>query len=176
MQKLKSNFIFLILNILILGCKLIPTYEIKTYPPNKHTQFHILNIDSRRISHECLFFNAKGDQNWRHHYYMHILNDKDEVITAQYPIDQEIDDCTDHLKKVEKIFKKHKTVKMCIRGEFVTTYANHNEIIDFKDLGKHSETYSLLDFDSICNSTECYSINETWIDTCPGFIKHLRQK
>jgi hypothetical protein len=176
MAKLKNNLIFQILSLIISGCGSNPTYEIKTYPPNKYTQFHVLNIDSRRITHECLFFNAKDDQNWRHHYYMHILNDKNEVMTVDYPTDQDIDDCTEHLKKVEKIFKKSTTVKMCIRGEFNKEYANPDKIIDYKDLGKHAETYHLSELDTICNTTQCYSINETWINTCPGFVQHYREK
>lgn len=175
MEKLKNNLVLFILILLFSSCSLNPIFEIKTYPPNKYTQFHVLNIDSRRISHECLFFNAKDDQNWRHHYYMYILNDKNEVIRVDYPTDQDIDNCTEHLKKVEKIFKKSTTVKMCIRGELKSTYDETN-VVDFKELGKHTEKHMASELDTICNSTECYSINEIWINTCPGFVQNSPQK
>ncbi len=175
MAKLKNNFIILIL--FISGCKLNPTFEIKTYPPNEYTQFHVLNIGSQRITHECKFFNAKDDQNWRHHYYMYILNDKNEVITAQFPLDQDIDDCTNYLKKIEKILKKSDTVQMCLRGEFSKKYIGPEDvIIDFKSLGKYAKSFDSQYLDTICNSKQCNSNNETWIDTCPGFVQHYRDK
>jgi hypothetical protein len=118
---------------------------------------------------------AKAENSCRHHYYMYILDDKNNVFKAQYPTDQDIDSCMDHLKKIEKIFKNFDTVTMCIRGDINKKDPDLKRLVDFKQLGKHSGGGQLLDFDSICNSKGCYSINETWIDTCPGFLKHHQE-
>lgn len=104
---------------------------------------------------------------------MYILNHKNEVLWAMYPTNQGDEECLSHLKKVEKIFKKQAQVRMCLRGEYKKD-KEQLEMRDFGKLGKHKDTYDSMQFDSICNSKECYSINETWTTTCPGFVKHER--
>lgn len=173
MQKLKTNLLAIALLILITGCKTQPQYEIRTYPRiGKYDDLHILKISPRRIIHECMDFHGKAENSWRHHYYMQILTDKNTVIIAQHPTDQGIDECTEHLQKIETILKKADVITMCLRGEFRKIDSDDDRLYDFKDLGKYQGSYHTPDLDSVCNSKECYSINEIWIDTCPGFTKH----
>lgn len=176
MQKIKTRITLVGFILLSIGCNTSPKYNLKTYSEtDKYFDLNVITLDSRRIIHECMDFEAKAENSWRHHYYMYFLDNENNVFKAQYPTDQDIDSCTEHLKKIEKIFKSAGTVKMCIRGE-INKIGNHQDrIFDFKELGKHSGGGRLLDFDSICNSKDCYSINETWVNTCPGFDKHSRK-
>ena len=171
MPYLKSNFIFLILTQFLMGCQSSKDFEIKSYNNNK---LHVVKISTDRIEHECYFLNAEKENIWRHQYFLRLLNDKNEVLIAMYPTNQSDDKCDAHKKKVEKIFKKEKYVTLCVRDELIPD-PDYRDLYDFGSLGKHRQTYDPLFFDSICNSSECYSINETWTNTCPGFKKQVRQ-
>jgi hypothetical protein len=173
MQKLKNN-VLLILTIFSAGCQTSKVFEIKTHlRGGGMDDLQVVSIDSDRIKHECYFMNAEAENNWRHQYFMYILNEKNEAIPVMYPTNQGDEECLAHFKKVEKVFKKEPKVRMCLRGEYIKNIQT-SEMHDFGKLGRHLDVYDSMQFDSICNSKECYSINETWTTTCPGFVKHER--
>jgi hypothetical protein len=176
MKNLKNSLFFMACA-LTFGCQTSKVFEIKTHldkdGSGRLSDLQVVSINSDRIRHECYFMNAETENNWRHQYFMYILNDKNEVISAMYPTNQDDEDCLSHLKKVEKVFKKVSKVKMCLRGEY-KKISELNELYDFGQLGQHKESYSPMNFDSICSEKECYSVNETWTKTCPGFVKHER--
>ena len=176
MRNLKIS-LFFITCVCALSCQTPKVFEVMTYLDNKDSHglndLQVVSVNSDRIKHECYFMNAEDENYWRHQYFMYVLNDKNEVISVLYPMNQDDDQCLDHLRKVEKILKNESKVKMCLRGEYKKV-SELSELYNFDHLGSHKESYNSTTFDSICNSKECYSINETWTNTCPGFQKHER--
>jgi hypothetical protein len=172
MQNLKVNkVLFWGLALLLTCCKSTQVFEMQNVGKN---ELSVIEVDSNRIIQECYFMNAEKENNWRHQYILNILNDKNEVIPVYYPVNQDDFYCLAHLKKVEKILKKSSRMKLCVRDklEKITDYTvTPIEIHDFGSLGKHESPYHALTFDTICNSSDCVSISDTWIHTCPGFPK-----
>lgn len=168
MIQLKNEFIFCFIFISSFGCQTNKIFEMKTDVAKK---LNTISIDSNRVIQECYFLNATEENNWRHSYLIHMLNQKDEVITATYPITLDKEACNEHLKKVEKILKKDSTVTLCIRDilEKDSRPDPIPEIVDFGSLGKFFSPYDFLTFDRICNSKDCVSISDTWLTTCPEF-------
>lgn len=176
MRNLKIS-LFFIACIVLLGCQSSRVFEIKTHLDKSDSHgindLQVVSVSTDRIKQECYFINAEAENSWRHQYFMYVLNDKNEVITVMHPTNQDDEQCLSHFKKVEKILKKVSKVQMCLRGEYKKNF-ELNELYDFGHLGLHKESYKSMSFDTICNEKECYSINETWTDTCPGFVKHER--
>jgi hypothetical protein len=174
MKNLKTDLLY-IFCIIFMGCQNTKVFEIKTYPDGGGVNdLQIVNVDTDRIKHECYFMNAEAENNWRHQYVMYILNDENHVIPVLFPTNQGDVECLAHLKKVEKIFKYEAKVSMCLRTEYKRDLMK-KDVQDFGKLGKYVNGYDPLTFDSICNSKDCYSINETWTNTCPGFEKNFRK-
>jgi len=171
MKNLKNkNLILILLAILISGCQ--SSQGFKMTPLEKH-ELNIIEINRDRIIHECYFMNAEKENNWRHQYILHMLNNKNEVISLYNPTNQGKEECLAHLKKVEKILKNESRFKLCARNnlEKMTETDVIHELHDFGHLGRYESPYYGLTFDTICNSKECFSISDTWIYTCPGFKK-----
>jgi hypothetical protein len=171
MESLRVNNItgtLIFLFLLLCSCQTNRTLMITTIP-NK--ELYSVEIESKRVIQECYFMNAKEENNWRHQYSLNMLNEKNEVISAFFPTNQDKKQCLDHLTKVEKILKNESRVRLCLRGKIErrdrSLYVP--QIYDFRSLGKHESPYHSLIFDTICNSRECYSISDTWTYTCPDF-------
>jgi hypothetical protein len=107
--------------------------------PNK--ELYVVEIESKRLIHECYFMNAKEENNWRHQYSLNMLNEKNES-----------------------------KVRLCLKGnlEIIKKKKYDPGIYDYGSLGIHESPYYALTFDSICNSRECYSISDPWTYTCPN--------
>lgn len=168
MKNLSRIELLLIFFIFLSSCQSTQRFRMTTLEKN---EFHIIETDSNRIIQECYFMNAEKENNWRHQYSLNILNNKNEVISAFYPTNQGKEECQTHFKKVEHILKNHTRVRLCLRDKLENMSGNDYipQIHDFGPLGKYVSPYFALTFDSICNSKECYSISETWTNTCPGF-------
>ena len=172
MTYLKSKIFASTFITLVFSCTSKGVFEMNSFDTKNYSnELHTLTVSSYNIKHECLFLDAEAENKWRHQYMMYILNNNKEVIPVMYSIHQEKSVCLEHLKKVEKILKKSSTVKMCLRGSFRKD-STSGEVQDFGSLGKHPVIFESLTFDSICASKECYSVNDTWTETCPGFTKH----
>lgn len=163
MKNLKNRSLPLCLMILI-GCQSNKVFDIQSFEKD---ELHIVKIQTERIKHDCYFVNAEKENKWRHQYFLYMLTDNNKVISAMFPTNQGKPECMEHLKKVEKIFKNNKEVKFCLRGEIESKPNGEGDIQDFKHLGKYKAENYALTFDTICNSKECYSISDTWTDTCP---------
>lgn len=128
-----------------------------------------------RIQQKCLFLDAEAENQWRHQYFMYVLNDKNEVLEIMQSTNQDKDSCQIQLNKIEKILKPESLVKLCVRGELkknVPQSEDQGEFIKFGTLGGHKVVYEALTLDSICNSKECFSNNDVWVNACPGFVKY----
>jgi hypothetical protein len=170
-EKIKNSGIALIGFILgTTGCQTTKPFEIKKL---KEEELYVVDVDRNRIIHECYFMNAEKENNWRHQYFLYILDNQNEAIALLYPTNQGKEECLAHLKKVESILKTKSRLKLCIRGELKRgDYKNSPpEFLDFGPLGKHESPYDAFQFDTICNSKECFSISDTWTYTCPNFKK-----
>lgn len=120
------------------------------------------------------FFNAEAENKWRHQYLMYILNDKSEVLEIMQSTNQDKDSCYSQIQKIEKILQLESRVRVCARSELekkVQDPESQKETIQFGSLGNYRITYEALILDSICNSKKCFSNNEVWVNTCPGFVK-----
>ena len=148
------------------SCQTTSTFNMKA---DDKKVLNVITIDSNRLTQECYFLNAAKENNWRHSYLIHMLNQHNEVITAMYPITLDKEACGEHLKKVEKILLTAGKVKLCVRDKLDKDSRKDttiNKIIDFGPLGKHSSPYDYLTFDTICSSKTCVSISDTWTYTC----------
>jgi hypothetical protein len=158
----------------ITGCQSASIFSIDTF----HTEvddLHVIQVRSDRIRQKCLFLNAEAENSWRHQYFMYALNDKNEVFEIMQSTNQDKDTCYSQAQKIEKILQSDSQVKICVRDELkrnIPEPSSQNTPIQFGPLGKHKVTYEALTFDSICNSKKCFSNNENWVNTCPGFVKH----
>lgn len=174
MKNLKNNSIFLSLYSFIIGCQSAPVFNIDTV----HTEaddLHIIQTRSNRIQQKCLFLNAEVENNWRHQYFMYVLNDKNEVLEIMQPTNQDKDTCLSQVRKVEKILQSESQVKICARDELkinIQDSESQNVFVQFGSLGSRKVAYESLTLDSICNSKKCLSNNEVWVNTCPGFAKN----
>ena len=156
-------------SLLFSSCQSVSVFEIKTFDKK---ELHVIEVDSNRIIQECYFMNAEKENNWRHQYILNILNDKNEIIQVFYPTNQDDQQCLHHLKKVEKILKKSPRMRLCVRDKLkIDDSKILPETHDFGPLGKHVSPYDALTFDTICNSSDCVSISDTWTYTCPEFLK-----
>ncbi len=163
----KNSVLVLVLILIIIGCQSQKSFHMKTL---EKEELQIVEVDSDRILHECYFLNAEKENNWRHQYFMYILNDNDEVITAMNPTNQDDVKCKKQLKKIEKVLKGEKKVKLCLRELLKKDVSGMtSDVHDFGRLGRHTSPYDALTFDRICNSKECFSMSDTWTVTCPEF-------
>lgn len=175
MRHLKNNSRFLLLLcFFIAGCQSTPAFEIETFH-TKADDLHVVRVRSDRVRQNCIFLNAEAENNWRHQYFMYILNDKNEVLEIMQSTNQDKDTCQAQVNAIEKIIKSEPQVKLCARGELKTNPPNpkmQSGLIRFGKLGNYRTSYESLTFDSACNSKKCVSNNSVWVNTCPGFIKH----
>lgn len=178
MQNLKNNLFLTIFVLLVSACQSTPVFKITTFPqPNRSNLYdlHVIEVVSNRIQQKCLFFDAEAENKWRHQYFMYILNDKNEVLTIMQSTNQDKDSCQLQLNKIEKILKQELQVKICVRDELkrnVSQSEDQGEFIEFGTLGRHKVVYEAPTLDSICNSKKCFSNNNVWVNTCPGFVKN----
>ncbi len=170
MQNLRLNGVLLVVILFLTGCQTPGGFKMTDF---EKEELHIVEVDRNRVTQKCYFLNAEKENNWRHLYALHMLNDRKEVISVYYPITQGKHECREHLKKVEKVLKNQSSVKLCVRDrlERVTKPLPKPEFYDFEALGKHESPYAGLTFDTICNTKECVSISDTGTTTCPDFIK-----
>lgn len=170
MSFLRSKLTFLIAIQLLASCQSKSNFEIISY---EKKELHVVKVSSGRVVQQCYFLNAEKENNWRHQYLLHILNDKNEVITAMHPVNQDDDQCNTQMKKIAKILKQEPQVTLCLRDalEKESDAGITPDIQDFGSLGKHTSPYDYLTFDTICNSRQCYSISNTWTYTCPEVKK-----
>lgn len=167
MENLKrSSPLFVLIIALSMGCQSIKSFQMVT---DEKKELHVIEIDTNRIIQECYFMNGEKENNWRHQYILHMLNNENEVVSIYNPTNQGKQECLAHLKKVENILKKEPRVKLCARDllKKMTDDKSDPEVIDFGPLAQHESPYYSLTFDTVCNSNECYSIGDTWTYTCP---------
>lgn len=172
MQNLKNNFSLLFLVLLISACQSQPTFRIESFRyPNE--ELHIVRINADRVQQKCLYMNAEGDNNWRHQYFMYVLNEKSEVMEIMASIHMDGESCHTQLAAIDKILKAEPNVKVCARDGIKTKSSpgNQKELVPFGALGQHPVTQDGLTFDTICNSKKCVGDNSAWVKTCPGFPK-----
>ena len=178
MQNLKINLLFLSFCFFMSACQSTQVFNLKTFPAAKQSNLddrHVIQVSSDRVRQKCLFFNAEAENNWRHQYLMYVLSDKNEVLEIMQPTNQDKDSCYSQVHKIEKILRSEPKVKVCARDELkksVSDPGSKNEFIQFGLLGNHGVTYDSLTLDSICNSKDCLSNNDIWVNTCPGFVQH----
>ncbi len=173
MRRLKNSSIVVSLCFFVTGCQSAPVFNIETF----HTEaddLHVIRVRSDHVRQKCLFLNAEAENNWRHQYFMYVLNDKNEALEIMGSTSQDKDTCEFQSKKIDKILHSESQVKICVRDELknIQDAKEQNTFIQFDSMGSHKVTYEALTFDSICNSKKCLSNNEPWINTCPGFVKH----
>ena len=150
------------------ACQSIPRFKMTKL---ENEELYVIEIDSQRVIQECHFMNAEKENKWRHQYILNMLSEENEVVPAFYPTNQSKTECQDHLKKVEMVLNKEARFRLCVRGLLEKMVNDKSEFYDFGVLGKYGSPFYALTFDTICNSKECYSIGETWTETCPGFAK-----
>lgn len=170
MKNLKNKLLFILF--LNFSCASKQSFIIKSFHTETSSEeLHTVKVNSSRIQQKCSFLNAEDENKWRHQYTMYILNDQNEIIEILHPIHQDKNSCLSQIKEISKIIKEEKTVDLCLRGNLKKDL-NTNEIYEFHVSEKYPIIYSFLTFDSICSSKKCYSINEAWKETCPGFKKN----
>ncbi|MCB0392679.1 MAG: hypothetical protein KDD58_15420 [Bdellovibrionales bacterium] len=152
-------------------------FNIKTFDEDQlegKGTLHSITVNSNRIGQECLFLNAEAENNWRHQYFMYVLNDKYETLQVMQPTHMDKKTCYSQLQKIESILKSESQVKVCVRDELKKKTLGPDEedhFVQFSSLGNHKVAYDLLTLDSICSSKKCFSNNSVWVNTCPGFKK-----
>lgn len=177
MRNLKISSLLLSLCFFISACQSTKGFSLKTFPAAKHSSLgdlQVIHVNSDRVRQKCLFFNAEAENNWRHQYFLYILNVKNEVLEIMQPTNQDKDSCYSQVRKIEKILRSESHVKVCARDELKKEVQNpkaQGELIQFGSLGDHRVAYGSLTLESICNSKECLSNNDVWVNTCPGFAK-----
>ncbi len=172
MQRLKSNV--LLLWIFIAGCQSAPVFHLKTYH-TKADDLHVIVVNSNRVQQRCLFFDAEGENDWRHQYLMYILTDKSEGIEIMQSTNQDKEACEGQVNAIEEMLKSEPQVKLCVRGELKVSPQDpkvQSKPVRFARLGNHKISYESLTLDTFCNSKKCTGDNSAWVNTCPGFAKH----
>ena len=173
MRLLKSRFILISLYLFIAGCQSTPIFNIETFH-SKADDLHIIRVRSDRVRQNCLFLNAEAENNWRHQYFLYILNDKNEVLEIMHSTNQDKDSCSSQIHRIDKILQSESQVKICARDKLVKIQDARKQKAPPRagSHGNHKVAYEALTLDSICNAKECFSNNEPWTNTCPGFVKH----
>ncbi len=174
MAHLKSSSIVSVMCLFIIGCQSTRIFNIETFH-TKVNDLHFIQVRADRVQQKCLYLNAEAENNWRHQYFMYVLNDKNEVFEIMESTNQDKDTCYTQAQKIDKILRSESKVKICVRDELkrsIQDPTGQNAPIQFGPLGKHKVTYEALTFDSICNSKKCVSNNSVWVNTCPGFVKN----
>ncbi len=178
MQNLKSDLLIIVFLFILSACQTGKVFEIETFPASPKSNqedLQVIRVKSDRVQQECLFYNAEGENKWRHQYSMYILNDKNEALEIMQSTNQDKETCQKQLKKIEKILRKEPKVYLCVRDQLKKESdrnAYPTGLVNFGALGKFKITYETLWLDSVCNSKECFSNNSVWANTCPGFVKH----
>jgi hypothetical protein len=176
MRNLKDSSVLLSLCFLISACQSTKDFKLTTFHESGQSaadDLHVIQVNSNRVRQKCLFFNAEAENNWRHQYFMYILNDKNEVLEIMASTNQDRETCHSQMHEIEKILQSEPQVRVCVRDELekITQYSDQNGFVQFGSLGTHKIIYGSLTFDSICSSKKCVSRNSVYVDTCPGFVK-----
>lgn len=170
MLNLKNSL--LLTTFLYLSCVTRAPFEISSSLNQKTSEdFHVVKVSANHIRQECVFLDAEDENKWRHQYMMYILNDQNEVIEVLHSINQAKSVCKSQMNEVSKILKRSLVVTLCLRGKLEKDLTN-SEFQVFEHSKKFPVRYSFLTFDSVCNSKDCFSVNDAWKYTCPGFVKH----
>ena len=170
MLNLKNSL--LLIAFLCLSCVTKKSFEITSFHDEKISEdFQVVKVSSYHVKQECLFYDAEDENKWRHQYMMYILNDQKEVIEVLHGVNQTKSVCMAQLKSVSKILKQSSEVSLCLRGALKKDLIN-SEFQIFNGSEKYPIRYEFLTFDSICNSKNCFSVNDVWTHTCPGFKKY----
>lgn len=172
MPILKNNLFLLLFTTLVSACQSTRVFRMETFQ-NQNGDLHIIHTNSDHVRQRCLFLNAEKENNWRHQYFIYVLNDKNEVLEIMKSTHTDGDFCRSQVHSIEKVLREEPQAKICVRDEVKKIHGpeTQKELISFGPLGEHKVTYEGLTFDSICNSKKCVGNNSAWIDTCPGFAK-----
>ncbi len=174
MTNLRSSLVVVLLNSLILGCQTTRDFRIQSIP-NEPNDLHVIQVKSSHVYQRCLFFNAEAENNWRHQHLIYIFSNKNEVFEIVQPHDQDRETCYSQIKKVEKILQAESHVRFCIRDKLIKNpqaSENLGMINQVEKIELGSATYESQTLDSVCNSKKCFSNNDLWVNTCPGFTKN----
>lgn len=177
MLSLKNSSFLLSLCFFVSACQSTKAFNIKTFHEvnqDSTHDLHIIQVGSSRVQQKCLFFDAEAENKWRHQYFMYILNDKNEALEIMQPTNQDKASCYSQIYKIERVLQSEQRVTLCVRDELkrnIQDLKDQDELIQFGSLGNHKIAYEALTLDSVCNSKECFSNNDIWVNTCPGFVK-----
>lgn len=173
MLNLKSSLI--LLYIFICACQSTRSFELKTF----HTSvddLHVIEVSSSRVRQKCLFLNAEAENQWRHQYVMHVLDENNNALEIIHPINQDKDSCHEQMLAIEKLLGSESKVRLCVRDSLkkksLGALRDRERFVQFGSLGTHRIAYETLTLDSICGSKKCVGNNSAWVNTCPGFVKH----
>ena len=171
MRNLRNSRLLLLF--LLSACQSTKPFRLETIS-NQRSDLHIILANSDRVRQKCLFLNAEGDNNWRHQYFMYVLNDKSEVFEIMEATNLDGDSCHSRVRAIEKILKSEPRVRICARDKLRKSEVldDPKELVSFGSFGRHKVAHEGLTFDTICNSKKCVGDNSVWVDTCPGFVKH----
>ena len=107
MTSLKSKILLSLIWVLFFSCQVskreIETSStvVKILKSDEKKELIVIEANTSRIIHECYFLNASDENKWRHHYFLYILNEKNEVISIMNPNNQSIDNCMRQFKKIK---------------------------------------------------------------------------
>lgn len=176
MTSLKNKILLSLIWLLFSGCQIlkrevrISSEVVKILKTDEKKELIVIEANTSRIIHECYFLNASDENKWRHHYFLYVLNEKNEVITIMNPNNQSIDNCMRQFKKIDKILKTSRIVRFCAKGIFKYEPTSKDVIytdLDFGKLGKFKDTtYDSLVLDRVCNEKNCQGVDIDWPQTC----------
>lgn len=176
MKNLKTKLLFLLIYFCLFGCQSVKTFNIKGIEESDQKKspidLHAIYVNSNRVRQTCLFFDAEGDNKWRHQYYMYVLNDRNEVLEIMESTNQDKESCYNQMYKIEAMLRSESQIRICAHGELKKSNISGSEQIQFGSLGVHKIGYKFMNLDSVCNSKKCFGDNSEWTRTCPGFIKN----
>lgn len=163
-----SHLLILAWAAVALGCQSTQGFRLTSLG---YDEIHVVETATNRVVHECYFVNAAAENNWRYQYFLYLLDEKNRVIPVLYPTNQGDVECKAHLKKVEKILARATHVKLCLHDRLRASNdpRDHNQSVNFGELGIHTWSYEGLTFDRICDAKECYALQDVFSSTCPTF-------
>lgn len=174
MKILKNNLFILLSFQIFSACQTSRDFKIQSLP-DEPNDLYVIQAKSSQIYQRCLFLNAEDESNWRHQHYIYILSDKKEIYEIMQPHHQDRETCYSQMKKIETILQTESQVKLCIRDKLEENLQDSKSLDVITQLDKvevGGATYESQTLDSICNSKKCFSNNDLWVNTCPGFTKN----
>lgn len=173
MQSLKGSAILAFSCLLSWGCQTPVPFSINTHRAPTDI-LHTIKVRPGRVLQKCIYLHAEAENRWRHQYFMYVLTDQNEVLEIMHATNQDRTTCNSQTQKINRVLQTKQLVKICVRDELkerTLTTEIPDKIINFSNLGSHKVAYNTLTFDSICNNRRCFSSNEAWVNSCPGFTK-----